>query len=105
MNVKIVLSATALAATLAFAAPTLAQDKAPADQSMSAPEHQGAHHATRHVGRVPRGRRGARGVSVNMPRHGGSSVDAREREETARLNQEQLHGATPPAPSAHPKGM
>jgi hypothetical protein len=105
MNVKIVLSATALAATLAFAAPTLAQDKAPADQSMSAPEHQGAHHATRHVGRVPRGRRGARGVSVNMPRHGGSSVDAREREETARLNQEQLHGATPPAPPAHPKGM
>jgi hypothetical protein len=100
MNVKIVLSATALAATLAFAAPTYAQDKAPADQSMAAPEHHHGVHQARHhmVQRANRAHRAGRRAT--------SDVDAREREETARLNQEQLHGATPPAPAAHPaKGM
>jgi hypothetical protein len=96
MNVKIVLSATALAATLAFAAPTLAQNKEPADQTMAAPKHHHGHHAAHHMASGPSAHR--RGSTRD--------VDAREREETARLNQEQLHGTMAPAPAAHPaKGM
>jgi hypothetical protein len=85
MNIKIVLTATAFAGTLALAAPTLAQDKAPADQTMAPPQHHyGMHQARHHMVRGPRARR-----------HGATSdIDAKEREETMRLNQEQLHKGT-----------
>ncbi len=88
MNVKIVLTATAFAGTLALAAPTFAQDKEPADQTMAAPKHHhGGHHAGHHMAYAPRGHRG------------GSTrdVDAKEREMTRQLNMQQLQtpGAAP----------
>ena len=66
MNVKIVLAATAFASTLALAAPTLAQDNEPV-----APRH---HH----------------GVHLAHRRGATSDIDAKEREITRQLNQDQL---------------
>jgi hypothetical protein len=94
MNVKIVLTTTAFVGTLALAAPTLAlaaanlaQTKESAGQTMAAPEHHhGIYQARHHMVRGPR-----------PHRHGSTSdIDAKEREETMRLNQEQLR--TPGAP-------
>jgi hypothetical protein len=102
MNVKIVLTATAFAGTLALAAPTLAlaapnlaQSKGAAYQIMAAPEHHNgvllARNARNHM---------TRGTNMPGRRHGSArDVDAKEREETMRLNQEQLHNpGAPPAP-------
>ena len=98
MNVKIVLTSIAFASTLALAAPTLAQDKdQQTDQTMAAPKHHnpGVREARgkprNHMARTGRHRRGA-----------GGDVEARERAETARLNQEQLHSpGAGPGPAMH----
>lgn len=100
MNVKIVLAATAFAGTLALAAPSFAQDNAPAGQSAVVQQH---HQTFREARGKPRNHM-VRGHRMGH-RRGGHDVDAREREETARLNQEQLHspGAPPSAPGT--RGM
>jgi hypothetical protein len=90
MNVKIILGAVGLVAALAIGAPAFAAD----DGAMKAPKHHATHHKKVH--HHPMHKAAAdkpmhkmhHGKGHHM--HGGMGVDAKERAETAKLNQEQL---------------
>ncbi len=87
MTVKILLSAFAVAAALAIGAPAFAQDK-DMDKSMDHPAHH-HHHAIHHHAAMHHEHMEHHAMHHRM--HGTMSEDAKERMETKRLNEEQLH--------------
>jgi hypothetical protein len=88
MNVKFVLSAVALLAALAIGSPAFAQDNTMPKSKPHAAHHHAAHHTMVHKAAV---KPMAKPMHRAAPHaHGMMGADAKERAETAKLNQEQL---------------